>query len=217
MYPSWANVTDRDTANPLFEATDNVNNLTNKEENLAATDSHVAEEKTPELIPDLNLYQHPLSAAINFSKYLDLTHGFTKRLDEGQENVTDSRAEIMVNRASELLSEDSPMTADWPSEHLRAAKLITNFPELAQHLNQNPDLAQRFMQSIEEVKTILGGFFDEKASELAGQFLNDDSPITYDWLYENLGAANFIAKHPRFAAYLNENLEQADKFVSVSA
>jgi hypothetical protein len=47
--------------------------------------------------------------------------------------------------------------------------------------------------------------------------LSDDSPITDEWLAENIGAAHFIATHPVFANYSNENVEQAEKFISVYA
>lgn len=137
------------------------------------------------------------------------------RLDS--EIIMTSLTEKLVNRTSELLSEESPITSDWLTEHLGAAKLFSAFPEFAEYLNENKDLGQTFMESIDAVKAILEDFFDENAVEKAGELLSDDSVITDEWLTENPSAAHFIAKHPAFATYLNENVEQSEKFISVSA
>ena len=146
----------------------------------------------------------------------DIISGYAKSPRLETEMVVDTLAEKLVNLTGNFLTEESPITSDWLAEHLGVAKLFSTFPEFAEYLNENNDLAQNFMESIDAVKAILEDFFDANAVEKAGELLSDDSAITDEWLAENLGAAHFIAKHPAFAIYLNENVEQAEKFISVS-
>jgi hypothetical protein len=140
-----------------------------------------------------------------------------EKTDAASRIITDSATENIVNYARGLLTNDSALTVDWLTKHLGVVKLISTFPEFAEYLNENSDLTINFMKSLEEVKATLEDFFDENAIEKAAEFLSDDSAITDEWLAENLNAAHFIAKYPAFAAYLNENDEQAEKFVSISA
>jgi len=158
-------------------------------------------------------------SAAELAKPLDLDgiNQHAERTDAASEIISDSTTENIVNYANELLADDSPMTSDWLIQHLGVARLISAFPEFASYLNENSDLAINFMKSLEEVKSTLEVFFNENTVEKASEFLSDDSPITDEWLAENLNASHFIATHPAFAAYLQENIEQAEKFISVSA
>jgi len=49
--------------------------------------------------------------------------------------------------------------------------------------------------------------------KIAGDLLNDESPIQDEWLSENIWKSKFIAKHPALAEYLNENPDQAQRIV----
>ncbi|MGD9091132.1 MAG: hypothetical protein PVI38_21770 [Desulfobacterales bacterium] len=133
------------------------------------------------------------------------------------ENILETSVANIVDYVSDLLSEGSPMTYEWLSDHFGVAKLISTFPEFASHLNENSDLALNFMQSLEEVKSILADFFNQNAVEKASELLSDDSIITDEWLDQNINAAQLIATNPAFAVYLQDNIEQAEKFISLSA
>jgi hypothetical protein len=133
------------------------------------------------------------------------------------EIISDSTTEKIVNYTHGLLAEDSPLSADWLSKHLGVARLIYAFPEFASYLNENSDVAIDFMKSLEEVRSTIEDYFNKNAVEKAGEFLSDNSPITEEWLAENISAAHLIANYSAFAAYLSENIEQAEKFISLSA
>jgi hypothetical protein len=179
-------------------------------------DSRTTKERMPEHILDTNLSN---SQALATGVYEN--HGYTIQ-DEARrraevENIVISPTENIIAYASELLSEDSPMKSEWLSKHLGVAKLISAFPDFASYLNENSDSTFKIMKGIEEVKSIIEDFFNETVVEKASELLSDDSLITDEWLAENLNAAHFIAIHPDFGAYLQENSEQAEKFISLSA
>jgi hypothetical protein len=137
--------------------------------------------------------------------------------DGASEIISHSTTEKIVNYTHGLLAEDSPLSVDWLSKHLGVTRLIYAFPEFESYLNENSDLAIDFMKSLEKVSSTIEDYFNKNAVEKAGEFLSDNSPITDEWLAENFSAAHLIANHPAFAAYLSENIEQAEKFISLSA
>jgi hypothetical protein len=178
---------------------------------------HTTEKTMPELILDASLDSNSQALAAGLFENLDSTIQNEERTGAESDIIVESPTENIINYAKEHLSDDSPMTFDWLSKHLGVTRLISAFPEFASYLNENSDLAVNFMKSLEEVKATLENFFTENAVEKASEFLSDDSPITDEWLAENISAAHFIARHGNFATYLNENVEQAEKFISLLA
>jgi hypothetical protein len=119
--------------------------------------------------------------------------------------------DYVVELASSKMSHNSPITDEWLSGNIGAARFIARYPGFAAgYLNENPDQAQRIVDNPDEAEAVLNEAIVERVSAL----LADDSPITDEWLSDNIGTARFIARHADFAAgYLNENPDQAQRIV----
>jgi hypothetical protein len=194
----------------------NEGDLTTAESLLPDGDSDAIDEMIPGSFLDGNSNpNHELLAGRNYEKY-DLRDGYLEETTKDTMSSDVSPTENIVNFAREFLGDDSPMTSEWLSEHLGVSKLISTFPEFASYLNENSDLALNFMKALEEVKSTLADFFNQNTVERASELLSDDTPISDEWLAENIDAAHLIAANPAFAIYLQENIEQAEKFVSLS-
>ena len=168
-------------------------------------------------ITDEWLSEHPGAAAIiakhpGFAYYLNENPDQAERLMEGRAEAREVVKEAALEGACALIDDDSPITDEWLSEHPGAAAIIVRNPRFARYLNENPDQAERVMEGGAEAKEVI----KEVALEGACALIDDDSPITDEWLSEHLGAAAIIAKHPGFAYYLNENPDQAEKFIRIS-
>jgi hypothetical protein len=150
------------------------------------------------------LAKHP-----GFAAYLNRNTEQAKRFMEGPEEAKAVIKEASLEIAGALIDDDSPITDDWLAEHPGAAAILVRNPGLTRYLNEKPEQAERLMEGPEEA----GEVIKEAALEGACALMDDDSPITDEWLSKHMGTAFFLAKHPGFASYLNKNPEEAGKFI----
>ena len=144
-----------------------------------------------------------------FARHLNKNPDLAERFMENPKEVI---KEALVERASTLIDDDSPITDEWLSEHLKEARLIARRRYFAEYLDENPDKAERFMEGLAEAEEVRKEADVERASTL----IDDDSPITDEWLSEHLEEARFIARHGHFAEYLSEKPDEAEKFIDTS-
>ncbi len=124
-------------------------------------------------------------------------------------SIQEDGLEETVSRALENLDDDSVITEEWLTDNPPAAQMIADNKILTDYLNDNPDAAEEFIAGKAEGQAVIEAAITDNLLRRAVEQLDQETPITEEWLSDNLDIAGLIADKTGFADYLNENTEQA--------